>query len=581
MDRIPFLEAVSEPRMLKKRFDELTHAQQMVLLATYGCPLDNRKQDDRGWTQLDYWWASQGYVTYDENGFIKKVHPPPGAVYIPQDYNETWITAGIRGGKGECAAFISGYEAVFGGHDDYFREGQPAFILQIAQDLTLARESLHRIRALLDSVPFLTTPYHGQWSGTSGERIGRQTTDIIQLWNGMKIKCCPPTVKAVRGYDGAAAVMDEVGVWPTADDASNVDEQVYTQVKSRFAQFPHSRLVALSSPWIMSGMLYRNHKIGTKGQNVYCRSCNKGNAVLGCPNCTWARRAYKRFLGVHLTTAAFGGIDGVTKGTDEYLTAAEEFLTSYRLLKPEEFRRECLAEFQPATGSFLPIKRVEECVDTGTFERAPIVLRQGEKIPDYLPMYVAAMDPAFRHDSFAFGIAHADEHGKVIIDVMREWVPEPDQPLKPKEIIDQITPLMTAYDCVSAATDQHEFEALESIILDAGWGVERVPFSSQSKLNIYGNLKQLVLQGRISLLDHENATHQLKALQKRLSDTGSVAIAAPNNQRDDLATVVALLAKCAVSLLPTETPPADRPLTVQEMCQQTIDRKHHLRDSFE
>lgn len=583
MPRLPFLEAVSEPRCLKNRFDKLSKAQQMVLLAFYGCPLDSKDQDDRGWTQLDYWWASQGYATYDENGFIKAVHPPFGVEYEPTDFNEGWCAAGIRGGKGEVASFFTGYEGVFGGHDDYFRAGQPAFILQIAQDLSLARESLFRIRALLDGIPFLTQPYHGMWSGANGERIGRQTADVIQLWNGMKIKTAPPTVKAVRGYDAAAAVLDEVGVWPVADEAANVDEQVYTQVRSRFAQFPHHKLLALSSPWIMSGMLYRNHKIGTRGQHVYCRDCAQGKPRSNCPLCKLARRAYRRFLGIHLTTGAFGGIDGVAKasaeyapGSRDYLNVANEFLEEYRLLKPLEFRRECLAEFQTSTSSFLNAKQIDASVSKGLLERAPMVLRPDQPTPKYLPLYVAALDPAFRHDTFAFMIGHTDEAGKVVYDVIREWIPEPDTPLKPKQIIEEITPLMDAYDVVSAASDQHSFEGLEDIALDAGWGMERIQFGATSKNNIMGNFQMLLNQGRIDLLDHESTIFQLKSLQKRRTDTGNVTIAAPGNQRDDLAMCAALVAKCAVSLAPADAPKERREPTVEELCQQTIDRKHRL-----
>jgi hypothetical protein len=592
MPRLPFIEAVNEPRCLKGRFDQLSKAQQMVLLAAYGCPLDNKDRDDRGWTQLDYWWTSQGHAQYDSNGFIKRVTPPPGAVYSPHEYKETWVAAGIRGGKGEVASFASVYEAVFGGHEDFFREGQPAYVLQIAQDLTKAKTELFRIRTLLDDIPFLTTPYHGPWSGKLGERIGRQTVDIIQLWNGMHIKTAPPTVKAVRGYDAAVGVLDEIGVWPMAEDAANTDEEVYTQVKSRFAQFPYSKLLALSSPWIMSGMLYRNHKIGTRGSKVFCVKCQKRKPEPGCPKCQLARRAYKNFLGIHLTTAAFGGIDGVNKQARNklgdfslaYQNAALEYLEEYRLLNPEEFRRECLAEFLPAVGSFLNAKILDECVDKGEFERPPIVIRAGKPTPPYIPMYVAAIDPAFRHDAFAFGIAHTDEHGKVIIDVIREWLPpaELDKALKPTEILAEITPLMDAYDVVSAASDQHEFASLEELALDEGWCMERINFGATSKNNIMGNLKTLVNQRQIRLLDNEDALMQLKSLQKRNTEAGTVTISAPVGQLDDLAVIHALLAKCAISLAPDKAPAERREPTTEELCQQTIDRKHRLlQESYE
>lgn len=550
--RIPFDEAITHQGMLRDWWAELSFAQQTVLLAAYGCELDPIEKDERGWTRLDYWWASQGHATYDEDGFLTAVHPPVGARYEPHEYSEVWIVAGIRWGKSDrIAATAVVYEALCGGHEDKIRPGKRGHCLQVCQDLRLAKESLHGIESILKLAPFIQKklPYKTKWSGKNGERIGRRTADSIGLWNGMAITTMPPTVKAIRGYDSPVAVLDEIGIWPVAEDAANVDKEVYSQAKSRQAQFGgYSKIIGISSPWISSGKLYEMFQVGTRGCKVLCGSCQARGVTKNCPTCATAREGYKDVLVCHFTTAV-----GNT-------SIAREWFTQYRLTDPVRFARECLAQFQSSAAAFLNPFMIDKAVvaySTGIRVRREVWPRNDdEPMPRHRPIYVAALDSGLRSDNFAFGIGHVNELGRVVIDYLKKWEPKKDgkKALNPKEILQEIAPLMRAYRIMSVSADQSSHDALNQLALNEGFALDEATFTNASKKVMYGNLRQLLYQERIDLLDEPESIAELKLLQRKTSKTGQVVISAPDDRHDDLASVIAIIADKCLWLLPINPP---------------------------
>jgi hypothetical protein len=560
--RIPFDEAVKHEGMLKRWWKELSFAQQTVLLAAYGCELDAEEKDDRGWTRMDYWWASQGFATHDEDGFLTAVHPPAGAKYVPHEYSEVWIVAGIRWGKSDrIAATAVVYEALCGGHEDRIRAGKRGHCLQVCQDLRLAKESLHGIESILKLAPFIQKrlPYKTKWSGKNGERIGRRTADSIGLWNGMAITTMPPTVKAIRGYDSPVAVLDEIGIWPVAEDAANVDKEVYSQAKSRQAQFGgFSKIIGISSPWISSGKLFEMFQIGTQGCKILCGSCQARGITKGCPTCQQAREGYKDVLVCHFTTAV-----GNT-------SIAREWFTQYRLTDPVRFARECLAQFQSSASAFLNpymIDRAVEANSKGIRERREVWPRnEKESMPHYKPIYVAAIDSGLRSDNFTFGISHVNERGRVQIDYLRRWEPKKDgkKALNPKEIFQEIAPILRAYRIMSVSADQSSHDALNQLALNEGFALDEANFSNASKKAMYDNLRQLLYQERMDLLDEPESIAELKLLQRKVTKTNQVVISAPEGRHDDYATIIAIMADKCLWLLPISPPAASRYVTPEQ-----------------
>ena len=349
------------------------------------------------------------------------------------------------------------------------------------------------------------------------------------------------------------AVLDEVSVWWTEADSANPDTEIYNQAVSRQAQFEFPKVVGISSPWSKQGLLYRRYEAGTNGCKLLCDSCRDGGRTIpGCAACEQLRRPHQSRLILHATSAGLGS--PAVKHT---------WLVNQLESDPRNFSRECLARPLDSVSGFLDADRLDAAVLRGVVESPP----------DDKMFYVAAMDPAFRYDAFAFTIVHCDPTRGIIQDVVRQWNPSPGLPLNPSEVLAEIAPLLKRYKVFTVYSDQYQFEALQQLAMNLGFSIEPVDFTASSKAGIYGNLKSLVMQRKIKLLDHPATLRELKQLESRLTQGGTVQISAPREGHDDLATVVALAAQKAIWMLPAVVAPAPKEPTYQERIQAQIDRK--------
>lgn len=540
--RIPFEEAAGEPGLLQPWLKELSKPQLAALKIIYGCPLDGKDKDDRGWTEMDYYYASQGQCELDDLGFLTKVTPIP---YVPMEYAEAWGVWGIRAGKTDrFASTAVAYEAVCGGHEAYGRKGRPIVCFQIAQDTQLAKYSLHSIKTTLESMTFLKTSDPGKsW-------IKNVTADRIELKNGVTISVKPPTVKSVRGYDSPVSVLDEVAVWYQEADSANPDFEIYRQVSSRQATFPHGKIIGISSPWNRAGLLHARHEAGTNGDKVICPDC-RVELKPDCKSCASMRLPHKGRVILYSTTAISNP------------TVSKDWLVAERNKDPKAFERECLARFQDSLSGFLNATLIEKARAHGVIERKPLDRN----------FYVAAIDPAFRQDAFGFTIVHAEVDKGIVQDYSQRWMAVDGIPLNPATVMAHIAGVLRDYNCKTVYSDQYNLEALQFIANTYGFSIEEVTFSSQSKAAIYGNLAQLLNQGRLVLLDDQETINELKSIEKKNSQAGTVQISAPEGMHDDMATVLAIACHEAVWLLPKKETPVTKPETIIDKIHKQVTAK--------
>jgi hypothetical protein len=497
--------------------------QQVALKALYGVPLDPNKCDHTGWSEIDFWSAGQGFADYNDLGYLTSVAKLP---YAPKKYSEGWFICGRRAGKSDAlASTIVCYEAALGGHEQHVRRGQQAMCFQIAQDLRMARYSLNFILATIESSPILR------------KLVKAKTADRIDLTTGITIAVVPPSLKAVRGYANPVSVLDEVGVWYQDAEAANPDYEILRAVTPGQLQFPNRMIVGISSPWNKAGLLYKYFDAGTDGRNA----------------AESEKLEFKDTLVWHGTTASMGN-PRVTK----------EYLATEQAKDPRAFERECLAVFQDSITGFLSSALLKECIDKGVLER-PAQLRN---------FYVAAIDPAFRRDAFALCIAHADDSGRVVLDVLRRWTPQHGVPLNPAEIMEEIAPLLRSYRIGVITSDQYHIDTLQQLALSHKFAIEDFTFTGTSKASVYANLQQLLNQKRIQFLDEPESLKELRSLERTLTKMGTVRIAAPSGMHDDMASAVALAVFKTSWMLPTKlkTDIVKEP-TLFEQCQKQIARK--------
>ena len=520
-ERLPFAEAISEPKLLGKAFKMLSLPQQVIVKAFYGLPLAGH--------ELELWSAFQGYGEYDDLGYLTgltKLVP-----YVPQEYDTLTGVIGRRSGKSDrVAGIIAAYEITMGGHSRFIRQneegkGQDAFWLYIAQDLGTATINMRFVTMALETSPILTKYIV--------RKNGQIPVEEIPFINGITLRPEPPNIRTGRGVPVIGITMDEFGFWYKDAKSANPDYEVVRALEYSISQFEDAKQVRLSTPWTKEGLLYKAALHGTEGKKLRCEHCTDG---LTCEHVNEDREEFAGHLVIEAPTATMGN----------------PLITRKRLIRlkkkdSEAFTRESLAKFTDTQASFLSWSNVERAVDR------KLVGRVRNKAADY----IAAIDPAFRHDSFVLTIGHHEKHRGVVQDFVKEWDPltllGAGQKLNPATVLDEIKLILDEWGISVVYSDQYQLERLQALAGDRDFVIIGHDLTTKSKTKVMNNLASQINQGKIRLLDFPEQESQLKHLQKTNGPAGYVSIAAPLGKKDDVALALALLTTQCLLLPPLET----------------------------
>lgn len=481
-------ECIIEPMLLKAAFDGLSVPQQMCVKAIYGLPLNE--------AELLLWSAFNGFGEYDELGYVTGVSQP--YPYVPQEYADVTLVLGRRSGKSShISAFCLVYEALFGGHKARVKGHEDPFFYQIAQDLDTARENLRQhIVHLIESSPVGAAELKKAKKDTKREAI---TADMVRLPGGV-IVVGPPTIK-LRGKAVACAAMDELAVWPKERDSSNPDFEVQRAVEPALAQFyPFDKIIKTSTPWTEDGLLWRAATSGTGGR------------LLGAGP---ERDSMKRQLVLQAPTAAM-----------QNPRVSRAFLAEKKAKDVDAFSREYLSRFSKAISGFLSPKLLRATVDPGVRLRPPA----GKHA------YVAALDPAFKKDAFAFAIGHL-EGGVYVLDFIESWRGSHDRPISPTVALAAVANVCRTYGIKLVTSDQYHVESLQELAISQGLVIDPCHLTAKLKFQMWGDFQGMLHRGSIKLLDRDDLINELSKMERELTAGGSLRI---SGKSDDLATVVAL-----------------------------------------
>lgn len=505
-DRVPFSIVIDDAKLMGKLWKKLSLPQQVVLKAAYGLPL-NTDEEMAAWAILN------DNVQYDDLYFPTQI---AHTAYEPKEYQTIVGLIGRRSGKSFMSCFAAIYEIIFGGHThpDRVLEGQEVIVPYVAQDLNTAKANMATIKLLCNQVPML-----------KGQLV-KVLPDVIEFANGIKVIPEPPAIKTGRGFAIPLAILDEVGFWYKTSDNANPDFEVVRAISPAMAQFhPYGKMFIISSPYTEEGILWRYSKAGTAGINAASDE----------------RKEFEDVLVMQASTAAMANPTLVRTGL-------RKFLEKEVAKDPSGFVREYGARFVTAISGFLPAALVQAAIDAGVKERRRTDIEQALVSPYYL----AAMDPATRADHWAFTIFHRDQHGRLIQDLLRVWVPNKKAgiSLNPAAIMAEIAELCEAWNIKTIFSDQWSHDALHAIARQFRLSVVEVPFSGTNKAKMWTNFLQLLRQGHLRLLDIPEQYQQLVQLQKRLSSNNTFQVSAPPNRHDDIATVCAIAARQVMDISP-------------------------------
>jgi hypothetical protein len=398
--------------------------------------------------------------------------------YDEREHTEATIIAGRRSGKTSKIAAAIACFEAFRAHG--IPTGQEAHVMLLAPQIAQARIALRSIRSYLRGSPTLS------------KRIVKTARDEIILDNGIIIGCYASTHDGVRGRTIVAAICDEMAFWPHEETAANPEEEVIAALMPGMITVKNPKLIKISTPYAKQGLLW------TEFQH---------RAELDFP--VWQLPSHEMNPKITLSR-----------------------LEREQRRSEEKYRREYLAEFTDSVSGWITPEILDPCIVRGRRELPPV--RDG--------FYVAALDPASRHSDFAFAILHRSPDGMIFVDRVVRWTGTKTAPLVFRAVLDEINSILDDYGLYSAVGDQYCSDVIRQDLLELGVSYEICTFRPQTRAKIFTNLKHLLVQGKIELLEDPELLRQLRNLREERTDRGQVDVRPSGGMKDDLAVAVALAA---------------------------------------
>ncbi len=410
-------------------------------------------------------------------------------------FSEVTVIAGARAGKdSRIACPLIVYEAIFGGYEGQLSAGERGTFPLVAQDQKGTSTAFGYIRDYIVASPLLR------------QMVAEERAAEIRLTNRMVIQCFACSAKSMRSYSIPAAVMDEVAFF-RSEAGTVVDEEVQTSIKRGGIQFPHQRLVKISTPHAKSGVLWNDFK-------RYWGQDNPDVLVWVAPT-----------------------------------TLMNPAITADRLAR--EFRadakkagREYEALFLDDVEAFLPGPWIDGAIAHGRQHELPPLSPR--------PYYVAAVDPSGgSRDSFALALCHV-EGDRIVQDLIRAWAPSRTEKVNLALVCQEIAAILKPYGVGTVTGDHYAGQWVAQEFQQAGLGYDNW---GRDKSAAYLELEPFLAQGRVDVIDDEAQVRELRMLEKHLRVGGKpVRVDHPKGAHDDKANALAL---CVAKLAPTLSPAVD------------------------
>lgn len=383
---------------------------------------------------------------------------------------EVFAAVGRRSGKSFISAIIAVFLACFKNWQPFLAPGERGFIFIIAVDKAQAAVIRGYISAILHS------------NKTFEKMIGKETMETIDLVNNVSIMIKTASYRSIRGYTILVAILDEIA-FLRSEESANPDREILTALRPALATIPESLLIAISTPYSRSGVLWEMY------------SSHFGSSEKDAP-LLWR-----------------------AKSLEMNPTLDEQIIKNALKEDYAAAQAEWLGEFREDLENFLSPELIEQAVVEGRIELLPM---KDVK-------YFGFCDPSGgRQDSMTLAIAHRDSNTeKIILDVLREIRP----PFKPSEVVRDFSGILKAYEIGSITSDRYGAEWVSSSFRDNGIMVEN---SELTTSEIYLNFLPLISNNSIELLDSKRLVSQFRSLERRTRPGGKDLVTHYAGGHDDL-----------------------------------------------
>jgi hypothetical protein len=419
-------------------------------------------------------------MTPDEFAVYQKYTGRPD---VPKkEFGELWIAAGRRSGKSLMSSVIAVFLALFHDFQQYLSPGERAIIQIIASDRAQAKLILDYVRGI-----FETNPVFGQY-------VEQDFREAIHLNNSVSIEVMSCSFRSIRGRSVAAVIFDEIAFF--FSDGHKPDSEILAAVRPGLATFGDaSKLIAISSPYSRSGVLYEHWE-------RYWGKPNK-NVLF------W--RAPTRIMNP---------------------TISQELIDSEMQKDRSAAESEWMASWRSDIEGFLDPELV----------KAAAVLPGTLGYQNYT-VYQAFCDPSGgRADTFTLAIGHYDfEKSKYTIDRLDAW----PAPFNPSEVVSEAAAILRRYRCNRVKGDRYSAAWVEE-----SFKKESIVYSQSelSKSKLYLELEPLINTQQILIPKDKNLINELLNLERKTGRSGRDSVDHPPKGSDDLANSVAGCAYLLTSL---------------------------------
>jgi hypothetical protein len=208
------------------------------------------------------------------------------------------------------------------------------------------------------------------------------------------------------------------------------------------------------------------------------------------------------------------------------------------------------AEFSAMMSSvFFPPEAIDDCVNHSSF-----CLERGTPYFKYF-MHV---DPALTNHNYALAIVHQEifldkesreRKRRVIVDHVKKWTPSHGKEVKITEVENYIIKLCGRFNMGAITFDDWNSASTIQKFRKKGMPVKRTSYRKAYKQLIFGELRDLVVENRLSLLPDELLIGEMKSLLFRLSGNGFKVMPDPDSEytTDDYCDCIAGAAHMAFS----------------------------------
>jgi hypothetical protein len=384
--------------------------------------------------------------------------------------DELWAIVGRRGGKSKAIATLAAYLACL--TQVQLSAGETAVVLCLAPSKDQASVVLNYIIGVLRESPVLA------------RLIRRETSEQIELTNGVTIDVRSASFRRLRGQTCIAAIADEAAFWQS-EETANADTEILNAVRPSLLT-TKGLLAVISSPYSRRGALWAAYRenYGPDGDPRILVAHGTSQTLHPTLDQKYIDRAFAK----------------------DAISAAAEYG----------------AQFRSDIEGFVSTEAIDGCIDHGVLERPY----------ERSFRYAAFVDPSGgANDSFTLAIAHK-EGKSAVLDVVREHRP----PFSPENVTLMFCKILSDYRVTLVTGDRYSGEWVREQFSKNGIYYEP---SEKTKSELYADLLPLINSRTAGLLDLPVLHRQLTGLERRTARSGKDSIDHAPGGRDDVANAAA------------------------------------------